>query len=47
MRKNNERCDQDFINKLAGHPLVQAERCLHMFLTEPVLDKQNYVPGRV
>ena len=38
---------KDFINKLAGHPLVQSERCLHMFLTEPVLDKLNYLPGRV
>ena len=25
---------QEFINKVAGHPLVQGERCLHMFLTE-------------
>ena len=25
---------KDFINKVAGHPLVQGERCLHMFLTE-------------
>jgi len=38
---------EEFINKLAGHPLVQAERCLHMFLTEPNIDKPNYVPGKV
>ena len=25
---------KEFINKVAGHPLVQGERCLHMFLTE-------------
>ncbi|XP_065559911.1 sorting nexin-12-like [Artemia franciscana] len=35
-----------FINKVAGHPLAQNERCLHMFLFEPVIDK-NYVPGKV
>ncbi|XP_023328892.1 sorting nexin-3 [Eurytemora carolleeae] len=38
---------EDFINKLAGHPLVQNEQCLHMFLLEPALDKRNYVPGKV
>ena len=38
---------QEFINKVAGHPLVQGERCLHMFLTEAELDKANYVPGKV
>merc|ERR1719400_1089498 len=25
---------EELINKVAGHPLVQGERCLHMFLTE-------------
>ncbi|XP_070568511.1 sorting nexin-12-like [Ptychodera flava] len=34
-----------FINRVAGHPLAQNERCLHMFLQEPVIDK-NYVPGK-
>eukprot|EP00090_Calanus_glacialis_P035930 TRINITY_DN61277_c0_g1_i1.p1 TRINITY_DN61277_c0_g1~~TRINITY_DN61277_c0_g1_i1.p1 ORF type:complete len:162 (+),score=32.20 TRINITY_DN61277_c0_g1_i1:129-614(+) len=38
---------EEFINKVAGHPLVQGERCLHMFLTEAELDKANYVPGKV
>lgn len=38
---------EDFVNKVAGHPLVQGERCLHMFLTEPELDLSNYVPGKV
>merc|ERR1711973_354346 len=37
---------EDFINVVCGHPLVQSEQSLHMFLYEPVLDKQNYVPGR-
>ncbi|KAL5235969.1 hypothetical protein ACI65C_003379 [Semiaphis heraclei] len=32
-----------FINKIAGHPLAQNERCLHIFLQEPVIDK-SYVP---
>ncbi|CAG9562353.1 unnamed protein product [Danaus chrysippus] len=35
-----------FINKIAGHPLAQNERCLHMFLQEPSIDK-NYVPGKI
>lgn len=34
-----------FINKIAGHPLAQNERCLHMFLQENTIDK-NYVPGQ-
>jgi sorting nexin-3/12 len=37
---------EEFINKVAGHPLAQNERCLHMFLLEPVIDR-NYVPGKV
>ncbi|ELU14303.1 hypothetical protein CAPTEDRAFT_164848 [Capitella teleta] len=37
---------ESFVNKVAGHPLAQNERCLHMFLVEPVIDK-NYVPGKV
>jgi len=35
-----------FINKVTGHPLAQNERSLHMFLQEPIIDK-NYVPGKV
>lgn len=35
-----------FINKVSGHPLAQNERSLHMFLQEPIIDK-NYVPGKV
>ena len=34
------------ISRVSGHPLAQNERCLHMFLTEPIIDK-NYVPGKV
>ncbi|XP_072178872.1 sorting nexin-12-like [Diadema setosum] len=37
---------EEFINKIAGHPLAQNEKSLHMFLQEPVMDK-NYVPGKV
>ena len=37
---------ETFINKVAGHPLAQNERCLHMFLQEPVIDR-NYVPGKI
>jgi len=35
-----------FINKVAGHPLAQNEKCLQMFLQEKSIDKQ-YVPGKV
>jgi len=35
-----------FINKIAGHPLAQNERCLHMFLHESTIDK-TYVPGKI
>eukprot|EP00092_Neocalanus_flemingeri_P007225 GFUD01007804.1.p1 GENE.GFUD01007804.1~~GFUD01007804.1.p1 ORF type:complete len:162 (+),score=22.98 GFUD01007804.1:241-726(+) len=45
--EERKRALEEFINKVAGHPLVQGERCLHMFLTEPELDKVNYVPGKV
>jgi len=37
---------EQFVNKVAGHPLAQNERCLHMFLQEPVIDK-SYVPGKI
>jgi len=35
-----------FINKIAGHPLAQNERCLHMFLQDANIDK-NYIPGKI
>jgi len=35
-----------FVNKVAGHPLAQNEKCLHMFLQDQVIDK-NYVPGKI
>lgn len=35
-----------FINKVAGHPLAQNEKCLHMFLQDQTMDK-NYTPGKV
>lgn len=34
------------IYRIAGHPLAQNERCLHMFLQEQQIDK-NYVPGKI
>lgn len=37
---------EQFINKVAGHPLAQNERCLHMFLQDIAIDK-NYVPGKI
>lgn len=35
-----------FVNKIAGHPLAQNEKCLHMFLQDINIDK-NYVPGKI
>lgn len=37
---------EEFLNKVAGHPLAQKEKCLHMFLLDDVIDK-NYIPGKV
>ncbi|KAG5673829.1 hypothetical protein PVAND_003843 [Polypedilum vanderplanki] len=34
-----------FVNKIAGHPLAQNEKCLHMFLQEETIDR-NYTPGK-
>ena len=38
---------EDFIGKLAGHPLVQNEKCLHAFLLQEKIDKSGFVPGKV
>merc|ERR1711973_204821 len=38
---------EDFINNLAGHPLVQNEKALHLFLQEKELNKSDYVPGKI
>ena len=35
-----------FCVRIAGHPLAQNERCLHMFLQETNVDR-NYVPGKI
>lgn len=35
-----------FFFRVAGHPLAQNERCLHMFLQDQNIDK-NYVPGKI
>ncbi|KAM9241195.1 sorting nexin-3 isoform 1-T1 [Leptosomus discolor] len=32
--------------RVAGHPLAQNERCLHMFLQDEVIDK-NYTPSKI
>ncbi|MBN3311105.1 sorting nexin-3 [Amia ocellicauda] len=37
---------EQFLNKVAGHPLAQNERCLHMFLQDETLDK-NYTPSKI
>uniref|UniRef100_A0A3B5LM42 PX domain-containing protein n=1 Tax=Xiphophorus couchianus TaxID=32473 RepID=A0A3B5LM42_9TELE len=34
------------VKVIAGHPLAQNERCLHMFLQEETIDR-NYIPGKV
>ncbi|XP_029703800.1 sorting nexin-12 isoform X1 [Takifugu rubripes] len=36
---------EQFINRIAGHPLAQNERCLHMFLQEETIDR-DYIPGK-
>jgi len=33
--------------RVAGHPLAQNERSLHVFLQEEKIDRDNYVPGKV
>lgn len=35
-----------FLNKVAGHPLAQSERCLHMFLQNQIIDR-DYIPGKI
>lgn len=37
---------EEFLNKVAGHPLAQKEKCLHMFLQADTIDK-NYTPGKL
>ncbi|EGD72993.1 sorting nexin-12 [Salpingoeca rosetta] len=37
---------EEFINKVAGHPLARNQKSLHMFLQDPVIDR-NYTPGEV
>lgn len=39
--------DMHFSSRVAGHPLAQNERSLHIFLQEDKLDFDKYVPGRV
>uniref|UniRef100_A0A1I7T4F1 Sorting nexin-3 n=1 Tax=Caenorhabditis tropicalis TaxID=1561998 RepID=A0A1I7T4F1_9PELO len=44
--ENRRKALELFINKVAGHPLAQNERSLHIFLQETTIDK-NYVPGKI
>ncbi|XP_029487803.1 sorting nexin-3-like isoform X1 [Oncorhynchus nerka] len=37
---------EQFLNKVAGHPLAQNERCLHMFLQDKSVDK-TYTPSKI
>ncbi|KAI1897605.1 hypothetical protein AGOR_G00084980 [Albula goreensis] len=37
---------EQFLNKVAGHPLAQNERCLHMFLQDENVDR-NYTPSKI
>ncbi|XP_025740410.1 sorting nexin-3-like isoform X2 [Callorhinus ursinus] len=37
---------EQFINKVAGHPLAQNERCLHMFFQDEITDK-SYTPSKI
>ncbi len=34
-------------HRVAGHPLAQNERSLHVFLQEDKIDRDKYVPGKV
>ncbi|CAF0837088.1 unnamed protein product [Didymodactylos carnosus] len=38
---------EKFINKISSHPLAQNERSLHVFLQEPSIDLDKYVPGKM
>lgn len=35
-----------WFSRVAGHPLAQNERCLHMFLQDESVDK-NYTPSKI
>ncbi|XP_052026837.1 sorting nexin-3-like isoform X2 [Apodemus sylvaticus] len=37
---------EQFINKVAGHPLAQNEHCLHMFLQDEIIEK-SYTPSKI
>ncbi|XP_061050942.1 sorting nexin-3-like [Eubalaena glacialis] len=37
---------EQFMNKVAGHPLAQNERCLHMFLQDETIDTSN-APSKI
>ncbi|XP_036725924.1 sorting nexin-3-like [Balaenoptera musculus] len=37
---------EQFMNKVAGHPLAQNESCLHMFLQDEIIDTCN-APSKI
>ncbi|KAB0388885.1 hypothetical protein E2I00_007780, partial [Balaenoptera physalus] len=37
---------EQFMNKVAGHPLAQNECCLHMFLQDEIIDTSN-APSKI
>uniref|UniRef100_A0A8C5KVI5 PX domain-containing protein n=1 Tax=Jaculus jaculus TaxID=51337 RepID=A0A8C5KVI5_JACJA len=44
--KERKQALEQFINKVAGHPLAQNKRCLHMFLQDEIIDKSYTVSKR-
>ena len=36
-----------FDTRIAGHPLAQNERSLHVFLQEPTINLNSYIPGKI
>ncbi|KAK0423576.1 hypothetical protein QR680_008218 [Steinernema hermaphroditum] len=44
--EERRRALEQFVNKVAGHPLAQNEKSLHIFLQTPTIDK-SYIPGRI
>ncbi|KFO19772.1 Sorting nexin-3, partial [Fukomys damarensis] len=37
---------EQFINKVAGHPLAQNKRCVHTSLQDEIIDK-SYTPSKI
>uniref|UniRef100_A0A2K6LQN3 Sorting nexin 3 n=1 Tax=Rhinopithecus bieti TaxID=61621 RepID=A0A2K6LQN3_RHIBE len=45
-RESKVRMIRNTVLKVAGHPLAQNERCLHMFLQDEIIDK-SYTPSKI